>query len=114
MGKAVRAARAPKGREDRGDRFTPGANPFEQVQNKKFKKSVLGKKVKGGERDLSKSKQQALKDRTQGLLQDYKTRHRLSNFVDKRVGKGLDEETAAGMRLAKERKKEAKKMKFTL
>merc|ERR1719353_919107 len=114
MGKAVRPSRAPKTRGERVFSSGEKLNPFEQVQNKKFKKAVLGKQVKGSQRDVAKSTQQALKERTSGLLDEYKNKYRTSEFRDKRIGKGLDEEAAAGLRLAKERKKQAKKQKFTL
>jgi len=95
----------------------PKSNPYEVFQNRRRRKEVLGEKVRGERRNLARSRAEAVKDRTRGLLKDSLNQGRQSTFKDGRLGEMGDVPDAKGernvQRLVKLRQRQTKKS-FTL
>ena len=81
------------------------ANPFEAIRARS-KYDIIGRSVKGAQKDISKAKSKAIQQRKESLLVEYQTSGRKNAFVDKRFGEGdatLTAEDKALQRFQKER-----------
>ena len=109
----------------KGSHPSKNPNPFETRKNASSKKTkaVLGKHIKGADRNVALARQKALQKREQQLLPEYKRRDKANVFKDKRLGaagsqsqgSGMTEEEKMLKRFQKERAKQLrKKAKFNM
>lgn len=81
-------------------------NPFEAKGNKKVKFDVLGRRVKGAERNVALARSDAIARRNNTLLAELKSLGKSNAFVDKRFGEKdptLDDDSKNLVRFQKER-----------
>ena len=93
------------------------SNPFDVQNNKRNKQVVLGRKIKGKSRDVSKAKQRRGQIRDETLLEQLKKRGKANAFVDKRFGEarvGHNSEERDLSRFIKLQKSRLKKNKYNL
>jgi nucleolar protein 14 len=70
----------------REKKATRALNPFDIKQNAKIKYKVLGKKVKGQNRNVAAARAQAESKRRKVLSSQFSNRHKSNEFKDKRLG----------------------------
>ena len=106
------------GKKSRFDAFAKAkSNPFDVQNNKRNKQVVLGRKIKGKSRDVSKAKQREGQIRDDTLLEQLKKRGKANAFVDKRFGEArsdITQEERDLSRFIKLQKSRLKKNKYNL
>jgi len=95
-------------------RNVTASNPFEIRKNKKYKHSVLNRKIKGGDRNVALSRSLAFQRRTKTLLQDVKASAKSNVFNDKRFGENDLELSAEEKLLARFKHARSKKSRYAL
>ena len=93
------------------------ANPFDVQNNKRNKQVVLGRKIKGKTRDVSKAKLREGQSRDETLLEELKKRGKANAFIDKRFGEArsdITQEERDLSRFIKLQKSRFKKNKYNL
>eukprot|EP00898_Chlorokybus_atmophyticus_P003514 jgi/Chlat1/4163/Chrsp27S04265 len=92
-------------------------NPFERLHNRK-KFDVLGRKLKGEQRNVGKARSDALEKRKRTLLQEFRQLGKSNAFVDRRFGEaeeGMSQEERALLRFQRERQAQlTRKSRFNL
>lgn len=81
-------------------------NPFESRSNKRTKFEVLGRKVRGADRNVALARSDAEKKRNDTILQEWKAIGKNNRFQDRRFGENnttIDDETKMLVRFQKER-----------
>lgn len=91
-------------------------NPFEQARNKK-RFDVLGRKLKGGVRNVPALRSAAVEKRKSTLLVEYRQLKKSNAFIDRRFGEddeNLTQDDRALLRFQKQRLKELANSRFAL
>jgi len=91
----------------------PEVNPYAVFQNRKCKRAILGERVRGAKRNVSRTHATAIRERTAGLLRESLTAQKTSQFKDARLGEGhsgaSEIDHRAAQRMVRLRQKEAKR-----
>ena len=90
------------------------SNPFEARSNKSVRFDVLGRRVKGAERNVAVARTKAAERRKDSLSAELNAIGRTNSFIDRRFGEhdaGIDAETRNLVRLQKERRRQLRTSK---
>ena len=86
------------------------SNPFEQRRNKKVHAPVLGRDVRGAERNVAFARSKAVEKRKKTLLPEFEQFHKTNMFLDRRIGEKnpqMSQEEKMLARFQRERRRQA-------